>query len=468
MSAPPVDGRTWRSDCAAAVDEGLRFATLYATRTEGVPVVRAVFTTGAQVRVLSAEAAGDELPTLVDLVPAAVWDEREAHDLYGVRFAGHHPLRPLIHHDADLTAWTVPVDGDGPHQVAVGPIHAGVIESGHFRFHVVGERILHLDVRLFYNHRGLEPAAEGSSLPDGLAFAQRACAAGNVANSVAYAQAAEMALGLEPNRELAVIRTVLLELERVYNHLGDIGAVCAGIGFAPGAMAFAALKERAHRLNARIGGHRFLFGTIGVGHSPLRIPAETAAAARSELAGLRTAARRTWREVLFNTAAQARFRGVGVLDAPAALRLGTVGPAVRAAGVDRDQRSHSPRLAYESFKPAAAPEPTGDVAARVEIRAVELDASFGILDGLLAHDLHEATADPRKSPNPIGVGIVEGPRGETVCVIEALGETLGRLHLRTASYANWPAVVHAATGELLPDFPLINKSFELCYACNDR
>ena len=141
------------------------------------------------------------MPTIVDLAPAAGWDEREAHDLYGVRFDGHEPLRPLVDHDLDLARWTVPVRGDDPYQVAVGPIHAGVIESGHFRFHVVGDRILHLDARLFYKHRGLERAADGQSARRrGCAYASRACAACAVTNGVAYAHACEEALGLAARR----------------------------------------------------------------------------------------------------------------------------------------------------------------------------------------------------------------------------------------------------------------------------
>ena len=174
------------------------------------------------------ECVAGAVPSIVDLVPAASWDEREAHDLYGVRFDGHEPLRPLVEHDLDVARWTVPVQGRDPYQVAVGPIHAGVIESGHFRFHLVGEKILHLDARLFYKHRGLERAAEGSSLEDGARYVARACAACAVTNGVAYAQAVEEALGLRPAAELARVRTILLELERVWSHLNDISAVCAG------------------------------------------------------------------------------------------------------------------------------------------------------------------------------------------------------------------------------------------------
>ena len=168
----------------------------------------------------------------------------------------------MANHDLDLASWTVPVRGRDAYQVAVGPIHAGVIESGHFRFHVVGERILHLDPRLFYKHRGLERAAAGATLAGGLAYVNRACAACSVANALAYAHACEDALGLDPPAELARTRTLLLELERMWNHLNDIGAVCAGTGLAAGTARFAGLTERCRRLNATLTGHRFLAGSV--------------------------------------------------------------------------------------------------------------------------------------------------------------------------------------------------------------
>lgn len=448
---------SWRASCEQALADGLRFRTLYAV--DGGEV-RAVFAGGGREVVLR---SGGDPPSIVDLVPAAGWDEREAHDLYGVAFAGHEPLRPLVSHPDDLGAWTVPVRGEGPYQVAVGPIHAGVIESGHFRFHVVGELILHVDVRLFYKHRGLERAAEGSPLPAGIAYAQRACAACAVANGVAYAQACEAALGLRPDETLAAERTVLLEVERVYNHLNDVGAICAGVGFAPGSMAFAALKERAQRLNLRLAGHRFLFDSVAVGGSGLRLEAE---GAREELRTLRADARRAWREVRFSPSVRDRVDGVGVLAQADAELLGVVGPAARAAGVARDVRTESPRLAYPGFEPAVLE--AGDVAARLELRPAELEASFELLDELLARPLGGGSSWPGGDPSELGVGRVESPRGETVCVVERHDDVVSRLHLRTGSYANWPAVAHVVAGNLLPDFPLINKSFELCYACADR
>jgi Ni,Fe-hydrogenase III large subunit len=344
-----------------------------------------------------------------------------------------------------------------------------VIESGHFRFHVVGERILHLDLRLFYKHRGLERAAEGRPLEDGIAFAQRACAACAVANSLAYAQAAEAALGLTPNTALRAVRTLLCELERLYNHLNDLSAICAGIGFAPGAMAFAALKERAQQLNARLTGHRFLFDTVAVGTSPLQLDQHEALAARSEVRALRAAAAAGWRELLFSSSVQDRLVGVGVLTTADAAALGASGPVARAAGLRVDARTDSdPLLWYGHLQPAQPAAPTGDVAARAELRAIELQQTCEILDELLGRPAEHPETRSDGPARPLGVGRVESPRGETVCVVEAAGGTLRRLHLRTGSYANWPVLAHVVPGNLLPDFPLINKSFELCYACADR
>jgi len=404
----------------------------------------------------------------VDVLPAADWDEREAADLFGIGFAGHEPLRSLVQH-GELDRWTTPVRGHDPYQVAVGPIHAGVIESGHFRFHVVGDRILHLDARLFYKHRGLESAAVGTDLELGLRYAARACAACAVSNTVAYAHACEQAIGLVPTAELSRVRTVLLELERVWNHLNDIAAVCAGVGQAAGNNHFAALTERARRLNAILTGHRFLFGTVRVGGSDLTLGATQVRAARAELDHLRQEASTGWRELLFNTSFQDRLPDIGTVPADEASRLGTVGPAARAAGIAEDARTASTRLAYgTSFQPAASPRGTGDVQARFEQRALELWQSFTVLDGLLDGPLAKTTARTGGPGYPIGTGCVESPRGATSCVVERDGDRIGRLRLRTGSYANWPSVAYAAAGNLLPDFPLINKSFELCYACVDR
>ncbi|MGO9972908.1 MAG: NADH-quinone oxidoreductase subunit C [Solirubrobacteraceae bacterium] len=463
-----IEPADWRRAIERALAGGERFAGAWASERDGRLRWRALIVSPRTMRVLCCDAPERSVESIVDLVEAADWDEREAHDLYGLRFAGHEPLRALVTHTDDPALWMTPVSGDGVHQIAVGPIHAGVIESGHFRFHVIGERILAMDPRLFYKHRGLQRAAEGRQPDQALAYVQRACAACAVANTLAYAHAVEDALGLRPDRELRIARTVLLELERVYNHLHDIGAICAGVGFAAGSMAFAALKDRAQQLNAQAFGHRFLFGTIAVGAGGVELDDTGTDTLRAHLGELRDDVRTAWRELEFAGSLQARLAGVGVLARDDALRLGAVGPAARAAGVREDARSNSPALAYESFVAATPGAPAGDVATRFELRAIELEASCELLEELLAKPLARGSVVARGSHSQLAVGRVESPRGATACAVELDENQVARVHLRTGSYANWPALAHATAGNLIPDFPLINKSFELCYACVDR
>jgi Ni,Fe-hydrogenase III large subunit len=463
-----VAPQAWRATVAHALLGGERFGGAWASGPKGSLAWRALLTSVRGQRVISCQASERQVESIIDLIEAAGWDEREAHDLYGLEFPGHSPLRALAAHPTDAAQWLTPVTGDGVHQVAVGPIHAGVIESGHFRFHVIGERILAMDPRLFYKHRGLERAAEGNDTDGGLRYAQRACGACAAANTLAYAHAVEDARGLRPDRELRIARTVLLELERLYNHLHDIGAICAGVGFAPGSMAFAALKDRAQQVNQQAFGHRFLFGTVRVGRGTAELDASSTDAARGALRELHADAAAAWRELEFAGSLQARLDDVGVLALADAERLGAVGPAARAAGIREDARSTSPRLAYDGFTPASPTAPSGDVATRLRMRAIELETTCELLEDLLTQPLTPGSTTGGGPTGTVGIGTVESARGTTMCAVELDGARVARLHLRTASYANWPALAHATAGNLLPDFPLINKSFELCYACVDR
>lgn len=461
LEVESVPAAAWRHAIGQGLAAGARFGSLHATDRE----VRALLIMpGGDGRLLAT--TGKRVDSIVEDVPAANWAEREAHDLYGVEFVGHDPIRPLLDHSAG--GWRVPVSGGGVHEVAVGPIHAGVIESGHFRFHTVGERIVLLDLQLFYKHRGLERAAQGTGLNEAIGFAHRACGTCAVANSVAYAMAAESALGVGGGPATARARTVLLEMERLYNHLNDLSAICAGVGFAAGAMAFAALKERAQRLNQRLFGHRFLFGSIRLAGSSVEVSVEEGRRAAEEVAAIVSDAAGAWREMAFNGSVQDRLRGVGILTHHQAIRIGAVGPSARAAGVALDARTAAPRLLYQGFVPAVPRGSAGDVASRAEVRHLELGVSGRMLVERLGEGLRSEVATARGTRQRIGCGRVESSRGETLCLVEGRAGRVVRLHLRTASYANWPALAECVPGSLLPEFPLINKSFELCYACVDR
>jgi Ni,Fe-hydrogenase III large subunit len=453
---------------ARLVGAGGRVHSLFAVDRPQGPEVRVTATDGDGDLLLRCPAAGDTVETVLDAAPALAWDEREARDLHGVRFAGHEPHRPLIRHPADSADWTTPVIGDDVHQIAVGPTHAGVIESGHFRFHVVGERIIRVDVQLFWKHRGLEYAARGLTADGALPVLARSCAACAVAHATAYAHAVEQARGMWPDDDLRRARTLLLELERLYNHLNDISAACSGVGFAPGAMAFAALKERAQRINARLFGHRFLFHTIAIGRSVVTIDEVGAEWALEQLAGLRAEIPRLWRRLLFDESLRDRWTTAGVLGADEAVTLGTVGPSARASGLGHDVRSESPRLWYPGFAASTPSDPAGHAGARIEARVVEIGPTLDAIEDVLRDPPAQGGVRDAGAATGFGVGRVESPRGESVCAVELDGGLVERVHLRSGSYANWPSVARAAEGGIVPDFPLVNKSFELCYACADR
>ena len=268
--------------------------------------------------------------------------------------------------------------------------------------------------------------------------------------------------------QVARARTILLELERLWSHLNDIGAVCAGVGLAAGTNRFAALTEDARRLNARLTGHRFLFGSVKVGGSELLLDTATVAEARETLARLRREGTRAWRELLFNASFMDRMPDIGIVSPEDAAALGATGPTARASGLEADVRATSPRLAYDGFVPTLVRRRAGDVQARLEQRALEVLQCLDVLDGLLERPVGPSAAEAGSERSTIGIGRVESPRGATSCIVERDGDRVARLRLRTGSYANWPVVAHAAADNLLPDFPLINKSFELCYACADR
>ena len=453
----------YRARIVAALESGARFAGLHAA---GDLVRTALVAPDGAINLEAVPVVDGRVPSIVDLAPAADWDEREAADLHGVRFDGHEPLRPLVDHDPDLDSWTVPVHGDDAYQVAVGPIHAGVIESGHFRFHVVGDLILHLDARLFYKHRGLERAAEGRTFAEGIAYAGRACAACAVANAVAYAQACEQILGLRPTagcrprpHDSPGARTALEPPQRHRGGLRRCGA-----------------RRREHAVHRAHGARTP--AECAADESPLSVRLDRRRR-QPHLFRCRRRARRACGdsrrigERLAGAALQRARSATGCRRsessrARTALELGAVGPAARASGVAEDARATSERLAYDGFATIVPHRAAGDVQARLEQRALEVQQTFDLLASLLDRPVVAESCEPVRNGQTIGAARVESPRGATLCVVESANGRIGRLRLRSGSYANWPVVAHAAAANLLPDFPLINKSFELCYACADR
>lgn len=458
-------------------------------------------------------------PSVSLTLPAAHWYEREVQDLLGLIPEGHPDPRPLVLHapwpkgyyplrkdfvappaDESCPDHPVPprepnprVVGEGTISIPVGPIHAGIIEPGHFRFGAVGETVLHLEARLFYTHRGLEKQAEGRDLEEGLFIAERVCGACNVSHAVSYCQAAEDALRLQVPRRAAYLRTLYLELERLYNHIGDVGNVCAGVGFAFGVSNGSRLKERLQRLNAELTGHRFLRGVQAVGGVRKDISPFEAERVHSVLAEVEADFREMTDVIFGNTSVMDRFATAGVLPLEAVRDLGVVGVAARASGLALDARRDWPHAAYSEVPFAVVTETSGDVLARVRVRVREVTQSLTIIRAVLAGlpegairlpdgAVAAAVAPTAAATGPLadrangsggiwrtGVGVTESPRGENVhwLMLDPDGR-IARLRVRSASFTNWPAVPLTVPGNIVPDFPLINKSFELCYSCLDR
>jgi Ni,Fe-hydrogenase III large subunit len=354
--------------------------------------------------------------------------------------------------------------------IVVGPVHAGIIEPGRFTFSTGGETVIHLDGQLSYSRRGVEAALAGS---DALAAAPRVariCAACSAARSWSYARALEQLAAHVCDERSEYARVVAAEFERIYNHLFDLASAAAGAGYGYGQTHGLGLKERAQVLCAEGFGHRLLFDAIvpgGVRAGVLREPQTL----RAGTAALRREARAYVRALLGNVSVLRRFEGAGVLAPQTARAFGAVGPARRASGGTLDLRDLLAYGAYAELRPAVHAEGAGDVAARVRVKAEELDAAFDLVDRALDALNGAAPPPPRDIAPAAGaaVAVTEGPRGaETIALACDAGGVLARIHVRSASFRNWPAVLRAMEGNIVPDFPLVNKSFNLCYACVDR
>ncbi|TCL61850.1 Ni,Fe-hydrogenase III large subunit [Hydrogenispora ethanolica] len=452
---------------------------------------------GGQVLTVSAPVPEDQpvFPSVTPFLPAAHWYEREIGDLFGVRPIGHPDPRRLVIHRGwpkgshplrkDYQPATAvkasgyegnfsyqQVKGNGVHQVPVGPIHAGIIEPGHFRFHVVGESVLELDARLFYTHRGIEKLAEGRAWPELLPLAERLCGVCTVSHSFSLALALERLTGIAPPRRASYLRVVLAELERVYNHLNDISAICAGVGLALGTQRAAEFKEAALELNRALTGHRYLRGAVIPGGVRQDLdPAQLTMVEvfleqlEGDLAGL-------WEAVSGSDVFLDRMQRTGVLTLENALALGAVGPAARASGVRADTRVDQPYAAYPQLQLEVPVETDGDVYSRFAIRFAEIRGSLSLIRQALA-DLPEGPVAVELPallpPGAQAFGITESARGSNLHWLKTdSGGRIFRYAVRSASFPNWPALATAVPGNIIPDFPLINKSFELCYACLDR
>ncbi len=365
----------------------------------------------------------------------------------------------------------VQVEGQGVHEIPVGPVHAGIIEPGHFRFSVIGERVLRLEQRLGYTHKGIEKRFENMSLQQGAKLAGRVSGDSTVAYAWAYAMAAESIANIIPPERAVWLRALLLERERVANHLGDLGYLGNDVALSFGFAQFWILKEQVLRNNATLFGHRYLMDTIVPGGIKASLSEEGKRLIAEECVLLErevTILRGIYDE---HAGVQDRFIGTGRVEPKLAAQLGLCGLAGRASAQAWDARVFFACAPYDKLDVHMSTYRNGDVAARVIVRFEELFESLRLQRQILVNLIHEEEAPVllEKLPaNKFGVGMVEGWRGEVLVAIHTDAEgNLARVHPHDPSWQNWPLLEHAVIDNIVPDFPLINKSFNLSYSAQD-
>ena len=425
------------------------------------------------------DARNPEVPSLAAVSFPAGRFEREMADLFGVVALGHPQPRPLVTHQHWPAGWHPmrheaarapfdldaapfpfnPVEGEGVYEIPVGPVHAGIIEPGHFRFWVVGETIIKMKARLWFTHKGVEKLFEGRDVDEAVPLAERISGDSAVGHSLAFVLAAEDALGVAPSAQAVRERAMLLELERLYNHVGDLGALCNDTAFSLGQARAMTLRETLLRLNDRVTGHRLLRGALALGTTTLRDLPQ-----RDELAGIAERVNDVVALAKANSIVMDRLRGTGVLARADATDIGVLGVVARASGIARDARDAHPFVTTRAY--STVTEETGDVLARFLVREREIAVSLAMIDELLAGG--GVTVTLPQSARGTGTGIVEGWRGAITHRVEfdANGR-LARVKVVDPSFVTWPALAVALANTIVPDLPLVNKSFNLSYAGND-
>ena len=485
-----VTAESLRPRAEALLVEGFRLALVAAHEDDGRHRIVYLFVAARPDRrvelVLPVDPATSSFPSLASISFPAGRFEREIRDLYGLTPRDHPLPRRLVRHQHWPQGWYpmradagppppfgspeepypfLTVEGPGVYEIPVGPIHAGLIEPGHFRLSVVGETILKLKARLWFVHRGIEKLAEGRHPMEAVPLVGRISGDTAVGHTIAYCLAVEEALDWPVPAGAAVARAAVLELERLYNHVSDLGALCNDAG--QGLLNAHALRvrERLLRLNARTTGHRLLRGAVFPGGVRLReLPTAAelheVAADVAEIVSL----------ALGHSVVHDRFAGTAVLTADQATGIGVLGCAARASGIPTDARLDHP-FTDATTALSLVTEGDGDVLARFNVRAREVQVSVALLVQLLDtlhHGESAGSMPPGSGLAASGVGLVEGWRGTIAHRVElSPAQRLSRLKIVDPSFFNWPALPVALADTIVPDFPLANKSFNLSYAGND-
>ncbi|PKQ14832.1 MAG: formate hydrogenase [Actinobacteria bacterium HGW-Actinobacteria-8] len=473
------------------LDDGLRLALVAAH--EDPDAFRVVYLlTGASDRrvelTLRTNLATPTVPSLASVSFPAGRFERVMRDLYGVVPIDHPLPRRMVRHKHWPTGWYpmrsdagppppfgptegafpfLRVEGPGVYEIPVGPVHAGMIGPGHFRFSVVGESILKLKARLWFTHKGLIKLAEGRTPIEALPLAERISGDTTVGHTTAFCSAIEDALGVDVPEPARAARAALLELERLYNHVADLGALCLDVGYGILNVHAQRVREDVLRLGAEMTGHRLMRGGVVLGGASL-----TAVPTGAQLTRISDDVAEIVDLAMRQSVVVDRFTGTSVLSNASAREIGVLGYVGRASGLDIDaRRDHASHPATEDVRPAVRAE--GDVLARFAVRADEVQASVDLLRVLLP-DLRcgrmtaEVPDRPTRKARAAGSGLVEGWRGTIAHRVELDPDgRLTRLAVVDPSFLTWPALPVALNSTIVADFPVTNKSFNLSYAGND-
>jgi Ni,Fe-hydrogenase III large subunit/Ni,Fe-hydrogenase III component G len=431
-------------------------------------------------------------PSLAPGLPAVNWQEREIQDWFGIQAEGHpnprrvalhdnwpdvHPLRKDFPLDTALPAFEGdrhvyrPTLGEGVFQIPVGPVHAGIIEPGHFNFAVAGEPILYLQLRMFYTHKGTEKLFERLPAQKGVFLAESVSGDSAFSHATGFCQAVEKAGGIEVPSRAEFMRTVLLELERIDNHIADVGAIAMDVGFVIANAHAGRLREMALAINEELTGSRLLRGMACLGGVRRDWSADEVAALRGAIATLDREFRDLVALLKSSDSTRDRLERTGFLHPEKAAALGIVGVGGRASGIDLDVRRDHPYAAYRHLSWHVPVYQEGDVLRRMQVRIDEVFESVGMIRAAL----DELPGGPHRAPDHAiepgrcALSSVEGWRGEILYWVRTgPGNRIERCKIKDPSVNNWPALVEAVQGNIIADFPVINKSFNLSYSGTDR
>ena len=455
--------------------------------------IYACYNKGTEFLVVKCDTPGDDptFPTITRKFVAAYRFERQMCSLMGVIPLGHPDPRPWIkHEDWPEDAWPlrksfdpqarmprVPGDyrwiraeGEGVYEIPVGPVHAGIIEPGHFRFQAMGEEVLNLEERLGYVHKGIEKRFESLSWEDGARLAGRVSGDTTVAHAVGYCRAIEAMAGCYPPERGLWLRAIMLERERIANHLGDIGAICNDVAFAFLFFQCTTLKEHFVRINHEFFNHRFMMDRVIPGGVTVDLDSEGIEFMLRELDKFSGEFERLVVIYDNNPSLEDRVRETGILSKEMAVDLGIVGVVARASGLGLDSRIQSPFPPYDSLTPHIPVYQAGDVNARVWIRIDEIRESVRLLREMLINLPAGEVRTPFTPPAPdrSGFATVEGWRGEIFYWVQSgVDGEINRCMVRDPSSLNWLGLEQAIHGNIVPDFPVCNKSFNQSYSGHD-